>query len=631
MKVSHPSGSRKAIELLVIETDKFTLVMKGKLDYSKHVAQSDDTAMQFHYRSSEAATVKIYDAAVGELVPYDAQKLYPIFFENGLYEVIILPENKEQLAFYHEYAPFREAISRLSRSDILTGYLHFQNEVGFSEFEILEGKQRLLEVRIEVFPTKLDYKKDYTNLLSEVNDEIYNLAYHFIKRTHLRGSAELFKDPSPTEFYRLITKHFEHYEKALLQVEKRPHHLLVTHYEEVRGDRLRKQDSHSRAYLRKNAHKMVDVERGIPVGDRTVMPRKGLLIKKQHTVDTHENRYVKFTMERIVSKLENLKAAVEKANKTKETDADLIAKLDDMITTLRHKLRLPFWRGIGKLDRSVNSLVLQMGTGYREVFQVYVTISKSIVLQGELYKMSVKDIATLYEYWTFLKLGRILQDRCVPGDQDIIQVSNDGLFLNLRQNKTAQRKFFHPTTNEQITLRYQYTTGKKVPTVTQMPDSMLSIAKEGKDYLYQYIFDAKYRLDVENGKAPGPKDDDINTMHRYRDSIVMERNGRYERTAFGAYVLFPWHEEEAYREHSLYKSIQSVNIGGLPFLPNSIDLVTEIIDALLNKTADELQAQGILPIGTKTIDYPQQPEQLPDGTSQLATAADERESHGFKY
>ena len=82
-----------------------------------------------------------------------------------MYELVIIPKNKEQLTFYHEYAPFREAISKLSRTDILTGYLHFQNEVGFSEFEILEGKECLLRVRIEVFPTKLDYKKDYTILL----------------------------------------------------------------------------------------------------------------------------------------------------------------------------------------------------------------------------------------------------------------------------------------------------------------------------------------------------------------------------------------------------------------------------------------------------------------------------------
>lgn len=538
MRASLPSGSRKPTELLEIETDKFTLVIKGKLDYSNRIAQSDDTFMQFFYEGKAINKIEIYDAKAKKLTPYNGQSLYPIFFENGMYEVIIIPKNDSTLTFYHEYAPFREAISKLSRTNILTGYLHFRNEVGFSEFEISEEKECLLRVRIEVFPTKLDYKKDYTNLLREVNEEIYNLAYHFIKRTHLRGSAELFKDPSPAEFYRIIEKHFIEYERALAYIEMRPHHLLETTYEVVRGDRLRKQDSYSRAYLRKSAHKMVDVQRGIPVGNRMIMPTKGLLMRKQHTVDTHENRYVKYTMERIVSKFENLVAAIKKVFPEKETDAELITKLDMMITTVRHKLRSPFWQRIGNLDRSINSLVLQMGNGYREVFQIYVTVSKSIVLHGELYKMSVKDIATLYEYWTFLKLGSILQKYCISGEQNIIQISNEGLFLNLQRDNVAHRKFTLPETGEKIILQYQYTTGRHGPTVTQKPDSMLSIEKQGKDYLFQYIFDAKYRIKVGGNLILGPKEDDINTMHRYRDSIVAERNGGYERTAFGAYVLF---------------------------------------------------------------------------------------------
>lgn len=594
------SGSRKAINLVVIQAMAFTLVIKGKVDYTRHITQTTDAFMQFSCTGAVEA-VEVYDARMGELVPFTGQPLYPIFFENGLYEVIIVPTGNEKLTFYHEYAPFREAISRLPYSTTMTGNLHFQNEVGFSSFDILEGKHHLVTVQLEVFPTKLDYKKDYMELLASVNDEVYNLAYHFVKRTYLRGSAELFKDPTPAEFYRLMRQHVNRYIQALQQVEKRPHHQLVTSYEEVRGGRLRRQDSKGRAYLRKNAHKMVDATHGISVGDRIIMPQKGLLMKKQQTVDTHENRYVKYTMKRIISKLEHLKREITRSYTKKELDAELIEYVDGWISKLRKRLAQPLWREVGTLDRAVNSLVLQMGTGYREIFQIYVTLSKSIVLQGELYKIAMKDIATLYEYWTFLKLGRILQERCLSGDQNIIQIAQDGLFLNLKQNKTAYREFFNKETNEQIVLRYQYTTDKKGPTVRQKPDSMLSIAKEGKDYCYEYIFDAKYRLEVKGGQATGPKEEDINTMHRYRDSIVVERAGVYERRAFGAYVLFPWHEEEIYREHPLYRSIDKVNIGGLPFLPNATTLVEEVIHALLTKSADELQQEGILPIGAKEV------------------------------
>lgn len=594
------SGSRKAIELAVIKTAKFTLVVKGKVDYTKHISQSDEACMHFFYDGEVIQKVELYDARLGKLVEYVGQKLYPIFFENGIYQIIVLPENKEQLTFYHEFAAFREAVSRLPYSDTLAGNLHFQNEVGFSAFEILEGAQRLLTVRIEVFPTKLDYKIDYQNLLASVNDEVYNLAYHFIKRTYLQGSAEFIKNPSKAEFYRLMTAHFEEYERALTHIERRPHHQLETCYEEVRGDRLRKQNSRGRAYLRKHAHKMVDVKNGLQIAGRTVMPEKGLLVKKQHTTDTHENRYVKYTMQRIVSQLEDLKRSIERAYNPQETDEMILQQVEQMKTKLQQRLNQSFWRDIGRLDRTINSLVLQMGTGYREVFQVYVTISKSIVLRGELYKMSVKDIAKLYEYWTFLQLGHILQKQCDIGATNLIEEASDGLFVSLQKDQVTYREFYHRKTGEKIRLTYQYSA--KAPTVVQKPDSMLSIAKEGKDYSYEYIFDAKYRLDVK-GNRIGPKEEDINTMHRYRDSIVVERAGMYERRAFGAYVLFPWHDETAYVKHPLYKSINIVNIGGLPFLPNATSLVEQIIDALLNKTADELQQQGILPIGTHSYEY----------------------------
>lgn len=49
----------------------------------------------------------------------------------------------------------------------------------------------------------------------------------------------------------------------------------------------------------------------------------------------------------------------------------------------------------------------------------------------------------------------------------------------------------------------------------------------------------------------------------------------------GALVLFPYPNEEQYREHKFYKSIEQVEIGGLPFLPNSTKLVGEKINILL--------------------------------------------------
>ena len=614
MMDSLPSGSLKEKELVVIETGDLTCIIKGKAEHPKynklqqHMSFKVEDAMQFQCRANGEVKIEVYDVLIQQLVPYEEQNLLPVFFENGRYEIIIIPNNKESLIFYHEYPEFREAIGQISRGNILTGTLHFQNEVGLTSFEVRDEKNNtLVEVMLEIYPTKLDYKKDYKDLLNEVNEEVYNLAYHFIKRTYLRASAKIYKEPSLTEFYRIIEQHYKQYIRAIDQVEKTSHHQLIKTYKEVRGNQLRRQDQKSLNFLRKNADKFIDISNGFALDGRNVMPTKGLLIKKEHNMDTHENRYVKWTMIRIGARLKNLKEIVSTSNKwgNNKKDNELMERLNKMIEQVEKRQKRTFWRKVGKLDRSVMNMVLQMAPGYREVLQVYTIVSKSLVLQGSIYKMSIKDIATLYEYWTFLKLGQILARKCTQISQDIVKVNRDGLFVNLDKSKRAERKYIHPVTGERITLRFQYdtsTANNRVPTVQQKPDSMLSISKNGKSHEYQYIFDAKYRLDLETDRTPGPMQEDINTMHRYRDSIVVNTGERYERTAFGAYVLFPWREWEEYQTHRLYQSIEQVNIGGLPFLPNATELVEQFIENLLNKSAEQLQQEGILPKGTQVVE-----------------------------
>lgn len=610
---SYPSGLLKNEQLLTIKTDDLYIVISGDIDLNRYNQESYKSFIEenesMYFSTSKEAIVEVFDIESKQLVERVGQPFLPIFFENGRYEVQVMPKNDSEIQFYHEYEGFRKAVRPILNTNILSGTLHFQNEVGFSNFEIRDNHgNTLLSVVIEVYPTKLDYKKDYRALLHEVSEEVYNLAYDFLKRTFLKGSTEVYKEPTGVEFYRLIQKHFEEYLKAVNFVEQKPHRQLETTYQEVRGERLRKQDSVGRAYLRKNANLFVEVGKGITINGKQMLPEKGLLMKKVHTSDTHENRYVKMTLERLYHRIESLSQSIQKAKEQFQVipDPEVLAILESMKDDLSKKLKKPFWRNIGRLDRSVMSVVLQMAAGYRDVYQIYATLSKGIVLTGEIYKMSIKDIALLYEYWTFLRLGRILNEQCDQISQDIIKVHNNGLVVNLRSGSGAKRVFRNKTTGEIIKLQYQYSTGKRAVTVRQIPDTMLIIEKLGKSYKYMYIFDAKYRVNFgnnENPNGPGPMEDDINTMHRYRDAIVAESNGEYERAAFGAFVLFPWSNQEEYQNHPLYQSIEKVNIGGLPFLPKATDLVEEIIHNLLNKSADELQSEGILPRGTKEFLY----------------------------
>lgn len=603
MMVSPLSGSNNEVELVKIETEELSLTIKGNPYHEKYEslkeyhAMNADEMMYFHV-DGKTESVSVFDARLQGLDEWNEHP--PIFFENRSYQLVVVPKKNQQLSFYHEHPGFRKQVSSIQMGalHVLMGNLSFPNEVGNTTFEIKDEKETLLTVTFEVFPVKLDYKDDYKALLDEVNDEIYNLAFHLLKRTYLGASAIYATNPSKSEFYRILNDSFERFMKSISHIKRQPHRTLMTRHQLVRGEKIRKLDSVGMNYLRKRPH-LLQGENSIPT--------KGITAYKEVSYDTLENRFVKWMIQRVVHKIDDLlKALEQKSRYTRgETDEDLLERVKNMKYRMKNELNDPFWRGIGKLDRSVFSLVIQMAAGYRDAYQIFLMLSRGLTLRGQIFKMSVKDVARLYEYWTYLKLGQILSKKYIPLHQDVIQVKQDGLYVTLDESKTAKRTFKHPVTDEVIELYFQKRNGR-LPTVTQKPDTMLAIEKKGKNYQYQYIFDAKYRIDFAERShykrkygTPGPMEEDINTMHRYRDALVVEQEGPFERTAYGAYVLFPWNQEEAYENHPFYKSIEKVNIGGFPFLPKATKLVEQFLDHLIEKSPEEIIREGILPRGTK--------------------------------
>lgn len=84
----------------------------------------------------------------------------------------------------------------------------------------------------------------------------------------------------------------------------------------------------------------------------------------------------------------------------------------------------------------------------------------------------------------------------------------------------------------------------------------------------------------------------------YRGAIVYQNGAEpYERTMFGAYVLFPYANEDEYRTHKFFESIDKVNIGGLPFLPSATGMVKNMLDALISDSPDSAFERATLPRG----------------------------------
>ncbi|WP_171016137.1 nuclease domain-containing protein [Ramlibacter sp. 2FC] len=198
----------------------------------------------------------------------------------------------------------------------------------------------------------------------------------------------------------------------------------------------------------------------------------------------------------------------------------------------------------------------------------------------------MKETSLLYEYWCFLKIIGLLRERFDLKEQSVVQVNRLRTTVALSKGKSSAMRFVHKPTGKPLYVVYNRLFNR-LPTIAQKPDNVIQFASEDKFY----IFDAKYRIQFDGDYVklyggPGPTSDDVNTMHRYRDAIAiphpMKPQEYKQGVVAGAVVLFPYPNEEAFRAHKFYKSINQVEIGGLPFLPGATTLVAEKIEALLS-------------------------------------------------
>ena len=276
---------------------------------------------------------------------------------------------------------------------------------------------------------------------------------------------------------------------------------------------------------------------------------------------------------------------------------------------LQRLLRLDFL-DVGDIHQLSVSLVLQMAPGYREVYRYYLILMKGLAIQNDMFRVSMKDLAQLYEYWCFLKIHELLNQKYELLQQDIIKVNRQGIFVTLDKTQKARMVYRNPHNGEVFALYYNsLPRDDKTPTVGQRPDTILTLKKNDSSFEYKYIFDAKYRLNPayegtpyhRSYKIPGPEEADINTMHRYRDAIVHDDGeGRdIERSMFGAYVLFPYHNEKQYIDHPFYKSIELINVGAFPFLPNATGLVEKFLDEIILDSPEKAYERSTRPRGTR--------------------------------
>lgn len=101
---------------------------------------------------------------------------------------------------------------------------------------------------------------------------------------------------------------------------------------------------------------------------------------------------------------------------------------------------------------------------------------------------------------------------------------------------------------------------------------------------------------IDKDGTVGPMEEDMNVMHRYRDAIVSKISDdfKYKYETFGAYLMFPYGNEDQFRHHRFYKSIDEVNVGAFPMLPGSTKLITKHLEKIVNQSSLEAKSERLI-------------------------------------
>ena len=518
------------------------------------------------------------------------KELPPVMYETCPYGVNIRFHNIEGKPFIvHKMNEVTDLFS-YSNTDkhngFLIGSLDFLNEPGdFAlsySYKPLGGVQQTDTLSFTVVSPKLDTKNDYLHIMEDINREYNELVFQYLTNTfqNLTRKGQSENDVIWLSIFRSIVND---YFKSVNYIINKPH-LKVQ--KETRYSKA----EHIKRWSPRICERFYEKEK-VGMLDETLFRHE----IAETTINTRENRFVKFTIEKIGKRLNNIFHSIIVNNQTKitKTEREELKSYQQKLDKLQHNSL--FRRLKGENLRS-ESIVMQKRTGYAQVYRFWLMLQSGIELYEGSNAIGVRPVWELYELWCFLKMRSMVADILgidMATDVELFKEDKNSM-LNPFTDSSLEHSvhYINPANGDVIDLIYQHTYNRNsgevhTATTDNRPDIVLNIHKKGKDkdFVLTYLFDAKYRVVDDSrfnkedaseqsklGAADYPPSDAINQMHRYRDAIYYsEQERKYAaKEIIGGYILFPGRgNDEKIKDRYYYKSIHSVNIGAFPLLPNT--------------------------------------------------------------
>jgi hypothetical protein len=518
-------------------------------------------------------------------------KLGPRIFEQSDYLLYARAKDGNPVRVNHRDPLISSAVRYQESESVAVATLNFGSQVGKSTFSIVVGGRPELDFEIEIFPTKLDYETDYEEMLAEVQGIMTGLALEYLRATYRAGGHAPAPDPSHLEWLTLLGQLTHLLERSLRQIAERPLWGLTREPVLVPVEKVRRSDVEVRAAVRKGrgAGHFLDLGEGLVVRER-INERRA-----RTTLDTNEHRWLALQLRRVRQRLAVIKA-VEATRNVSERRARTLSELTGLEQRIDRLSRLePISVASDRTPPpGFVSLQLLSAAGYQGAYKTILCLSLGLRLEGGPLNVSVKDLSVLYEYWCYLALLRVTSELTgEPIDASrLFAVQRDGLEVLLKRGHSQTLKF-EAAEDRTISLTYNPIFPDPATTlVPQRPDLLLTFEDRGWPRVH-FVMDAKYRIDASDEyqkryRTPGPPEDAINVLHRYRDALVqLDRDSeRPRRTVVVAAAVFPFRESasQEFAGTPLWRSLERLGIGAIPALPDSLGYVREWLKFLLKRS-----------------------------------------------
>lgn len=451
-----------------------------------------------------------------------------------------------------------------------------------------EAGNTVATAAVEVRSSKLNYREDYRRMLEVIAEKSVDLLLQTNASSHLRLSSDPRQSPETLRqqfyFLRAVVGSRE-FTDALRQILTVPHRSL-------RGEETQADIRHS---IKPSAKTLRQLARGYPRSplpvthplytrmrtqsiDEPSVPRRLPGVRKYETIDTPENRFVKYVLTGFLGFLSGVERRLTQGAKSDGMFARReVAPLREELAQI---LARDFFREVSDVESSpTGSQVLQRRSGYREVLRAWLKFNVAAMLtwQGgeDVFGGEKRDVAALYEYWLFFEMLDIVSSTFrldSPQASSLLAPTKDGFGLKLKSGMLlALRGSFLGPNSRRLRMQFSYNrtfqgqardSERNYPTPgswtrTMRPDFTLSFwptafgrAEAERQELTVHIhFDAKYRVETIEELFGKPGEDlnedrskqrqgtykraDLLKMHAYRDAI---------RRSEGAYVLYPGHQ-----------------------------------------------------------------------------------------